>query len=163
MFIAMDRANYNRKPHISAPFFSQSYEQYLESSPETNIPGGDRWLIFWDKVSNLTSKDLLRSSSPLRRELPLHDVESVFWVMVLFFIRASPSGTTHELSKEQLDRRSRAFYTLSQNSIGEDDGRLPLLDYSEDKWRDSPSSTSQLCTNACHHGFVFSNHLAAYQ
>ena len=76
-------------------------------------------------------------SSPSCQELPLHDVEPVFWVIVLFFIRASPSNAKDEKQETSRDEsfHSDAFCMLSSNCIGKGDGRRLLLQYSEGDWK----------------------------
>ena len=129
----MDRTNYRDMPETSSDFWVH-YRQYLETSPEGSTP--DSWLVFWDEV--VRQSHLVFTSRPsYPKELPLHDVESVFWIIVLFFIRASPSDANEEevISNEDLDSRSQTFCNLSSNFIGRIDWRTLLLGYSEDRWR----------------------------
>jgi hypothetical protein len=56
---------------------------------------------------------------------PMHDAESVFWLIVLFFLRAWPKGYNLDDPKEpeRRKRRSKVFSTLARNEIGTEDRR----------------------------------------
>ena len=137
MFIARDRSHYREVPAFD-PWFWKRHKRFFETSPEKSRP--DLWILFWEEAVKTLQIMQFSSILPIasRQELPLHDVESVFWVIVLFFIRASPCNAKEEkeeTSKDGINRRTNAFRTLSNNHIGEDDGRIPLLQYSEENWR----------------------------
>ena len=138
MFIAMDRTNYRCLPRISIGFFLSSRQEYLKALPESCILAEDPWLTFWQSIIATSQECLANMPAPMYRESPLHDVKLVFWIIVLFFIQASPCNAKEEkeeTSKDAINHHTNVFCTLSNNYIGEDDGRIPLLEYSEENWR----------------------------
>ena len=123
MFIAMDRTNYRCLPRISIGFFLSSCQEYLKALPESCILAEDPWLTFWQSIIATSQEHLANMPAPMYRESPLHDVKLVFWIIVLFFIRASPCNAKEEkeeTSKDAINRRTNAFCTLSNNYIGEE-------------------------------------------
>ena len=56
---------------------------------------------------------------------PMHDAESIFWLIVLFFLRAWPKGydLNDPQEPERRQRRSKVFSTLARNEIGTEDHR----------------------------------------
>jgi hypothetical protein len=134
MFIAMDRTKFRDTRCFSSEFLYQ-YSGYFETFLESTTSGDDQWLPFWNRIVEIPSKDFNTRPVPVKRELPAHDVESVFWMILLFFIRASPSSSSETLSNEDLRYRSKTFGALSNNLIDGIDGRRALLAYSEKTWR----------------------------
>ena len=58
---------------------------------------------------------------------PMHDAESIFWLIVLFFLRAHPKGYDHTDERERRNYRTAAFKSMVMNGIemGHDSRQAP--------------------------------------